>query len=323
MSGASTKTGNGRERVVTARLFEDSLTEITSDCDPLAGLFGPRSTMWTVGRESALMLGGLRSVLLQLAHPFISESLKYVSGPGRNVRERFVETMRSCSALTFGDREEVIATARNVFAIHRRVGGRFDSNLGRFASGTHFRANEADALWWVAATLWDSSLLAFERFVRPLSPAEKDAYLADCRCWTRLFGVPEEVMSTDWPSFERYMQEMLASDTLAVSDRARNAAEHILRPSSWLTSPLYSWIRVMTTAQLPPRLRDEFGFPYGRKQRRIAETSEKLLRPVIRHLPKTLRYNPMYIRALRRLEGKQRDHPVSEVVVRILVSALR
>ncbi len=33
------------------------------------GFYGPGSVAWKVGRETAVLLGGSRAVLMQLAHP--------------------------------------------------------------------------------------------------------------------------------------------------------------------------------------------------------------------------------------------------------------
>ena len=38
----------------------------------LAGLFGPRSITWKINRESVLLLGGGRALLLQIAHPLVA-----------------------------------------------------------------------------------------------------------------------------------------------------------------------------------------------------------------------------------------------------------
>ena len=306
---------------VTKATIERDLADLAETCDPKAGLFGPGSMMWSVGRESALMLGGLRSVLLQLAHPFVSESLKYASD-ARDVRQRFINTMRYCSALTFGDREEVIATARRVFSFHSRVEGQLSSNAGRRQAGGRFSANDIDALWWVAATLWDSSVVAYETFVRPLSETEKDAYLHDCRRWSRLFGVPDSVMPEDWQEFQSYMRDMLASDVLHVTDRAREAADHIMTSPRRRTVPLYAWIRNVTAAQLTPDLRQAFGLSYRAGGRAVQRASVGILKPLIKIMPASLRYNPMYLRALSRVSDANHGSAVSEAVVSILVSTL-
>jgi uncharacterized protein (DUF2236 family) len=310
------------EHVVTDAAFESALAGLAARCDRDAGLFGPGSMMWMVGRETALILGGTRSVLQQLAHPFVSASLKYVSGPGRNVRQRFIRTMHYCTALTFGNREEVMTAARKIFAIHGRVDAHLDRAAGVFPRGTRFRANEVDALWWVAATLWDSSVVAFETLVRPLTLDEKNAFLDDARRWSGLFGIPESAMSPDWPSFERYVREMTASDVLTVTDLGRHAARRIFQSPRRVTAPLYAWNRILTTGLLPPRLRREFDLPYGPREQRLFRRSVRCLGPVFRHVPGPLRYNPVYMRATRRLNGTTSGHPVSEAMVRLVLATL-
>lgn len=307
---------------VTSVAHEKALREVVSRSDAIAGPFGPHSMLWTIARESALIFGGLRSVLLQLAHPFVSESLKYVSDQAKNARERFVITMYYCSLLTFGESREVSTAARQVFTIHSRIAGELSHDIGAFRRGRHFQANDPAALWWVAATLWDSSVLAYETFVRPLSTEEKDAYLADCRRWSRLFGIPESMMAPSWSDFERYMADMLASDKLAVSQRAQEAADHIMRPPNKLTAPLYSWMATITAVQMPPSLRDAFGLHFGEREQRTFDRTVRIARPIIRRLPKSLRYNPIYIRATRRVKGLRGANAVSEAILRLLLASL-
>jgi uncharacterized protein (DUF2236 family) len=40
--------------------------------EPLAGIFGPDSMPWQIGREQLIFLGAGRALLLQLAHPWVS-----------------------------------------------------------------------------------------------------------------------------------------------------------------------------------------------------------------------------------------------------------
>jgi len=66
-----------RTEPVTSEALESALADVLDGCDARVGPFGPKSVMWTIGRESALIFGGLRSILLQLAHPFVAESQKW------------------------------------------------------------------------------------------------------------------------------------------------------------------------------------------------------------------------------------------------------
>src|SRR5438128_1690298 len=39
------------------------------------GLFGPGSTVWRIGRERALLLGGPAALLMQIAHPLVATAV--------------------------------------------------------------------------------------------------------------------------------------------------------------------------------------------------------------------------------------------------------
>ena len=70
------------------------------------GFYGPGSVAWKVGRETAVLLGGSRAVLMQLAHPLVAMGVSahssYMSDPfGRAMR-----TFMHGEMLMFGSLEK-------------------------------------------------------------------------------------------------------------------------------------------------------------------------------------------------------------------------
>jgi hypothetical protein len=70
-------------------------------------------------------------------------------------------------------------------------------------------------------------------------------------------------------------------------------------------------------------LRQNFELPFGSRERRIFAASVRALGPCYRRLPRILRHNPKYVRAMRRIEGMPPEHPVCRGLIRLLKSALR
>jgi uncharacterized protein (DUF2236 family) len=79
----------------------------------------------------------------------------------------------------------------------------------------------------------------------------------------QLFGVPAKAIPPTLADFARYFEGQIASETIAVTDTARDIAAVIMR------APLPAPIRLIapahrlsTAALLPPRLRQEYGLPW-------------------------------------------------------------
>src|SRR5690242_2400955 len=68
----------------TARLNEEDRARLRfaagRTIDPQRSLFGPQSLTWRVSRETTLLLGGGRALLLQIAHPLVAAGVVEHSG---------------------------------------------------------------------------------------------------------------------------------------------------------------------------------------------------------------------------------------------------
>src|SRR4051794_31092180 len=87
------------------------------------GLFGPRSATWMVDREMALILGGPRALLLQIAHPAVAAAVERHSDFRSDPLGRLQRTLDSIFAIVFGDRESALAAAARVARRHAPITG--------------------------------------------------------------------------------------------------------------------------------------------------------------------------------------------------------
>ena len=127
--------------------------------DPLVGLYGPDSMMWRVGRcHLASMLGAGRALLLQVAHPWITQGVDHHSRTRTDPLGRARRTFTNVLTMTFGSLEQALAAAERVHQVHSHIRGALDYSAGGFAQGDEYRANEVNAMVWVHATLWDSAM---------------------------------------------------------------------------------------------------------------------------------------------------------------------
>ena len=276
--------------------------------DPRAGLFGPGSASWRVNRESALFLAAGRAALLQLAHPWVATALQQHSTVMDRPIARFHSTFRIVFTMIFGTAERAAAAARHLYELHTHIQGDMAEDVGRWARGSHYQANETAALRWVFATLIESAVLAWEAVLPPLAPAELEAYYADSRSLAGLFGLRAESLPPDWKSFLIYCREMEQSDELGVSDTARDMGQRLLRGAGSgfarvLKPP--GWYRAITVAWLPGRFRREFGLRFGADEERAVASARERLPRWYGRLPATMRFVGPWHEAQARLAGRR------------------
>ncbi|MGC1871257.1 MAG: oxygenase MpaB family protein [Acidobacteriaceae bacterium] len=270
---------------------------------PNDGIFGPSSISWRINRESALFLGAGRASLLQLAHPWVAAALDQHSSLRSDPVARFHNTFKVVFTTIFGTLHQALAASRSLYQLHTRIQGEMPTSAGAFPAGSHYQANEVDALRWVFATLVESAIIAYESVLSPLSAAEKETYYAESKTLAMLFGIPPNDLPPDWNAFEHYNREMWTSDTLAITPMSREMAHRVLHGrGSWV--PVPCWYRALTAAWMPDQLREAFALHYGEEEHRAAAKVIRRLPTVYRRIPASLRYVGPYHEACARLHHR-------------------
>jgi uncharacterized protein (DUF2236 family) len=214
-----------------------------------------------VHREWAVAFSGPRALLMQATHPVAFEGFFAHTGAMDAPYERLARTAKVMDTIAFGTREDADRATRRVRAMHRRVRGELAHPAGRFPAGTPFAADDPELLLWVLATLVDSALVVYDRYVGSLSHAERDAYWQDYRVVGGLFGLREDDMPADVDAFDDYMHDMIHGDDLFVTSAARDLAiEIVMRPPvPLIRRPVLELVNFVTVGLLPPRLRRQYG----------------------------------------------------------------
>jgi uncharacterized protein (DUF2236 family) len=152
--------------------------------------------------------------------------------------------------------------------IHGGVRGVAREALGGFPPGTTYAARDPALLLWVHATVLVATVRAYERFVGPLTPAERDRYCAQSAHWGHLLGIPLADLPCDWTALDRYVAAMLTEGTIEVTPLARTLAQAVLAGPVPPHVPRWLWparrpLQLITAGLLPPALRDEYGLPWS------------------------------------------------------------
>ncbi|CAA9514681.1 MAG: hypothetical protein AVDCRST_MAG85-2538 [uncultured Solirubrobacteraceae bacterium] len=249
--------------------------------------FTEDSMLYRVHREYAVALSGPRALLLQATHPIAFEGFFAHTSALDDPYGRLNRTAAVMDAILFGPRDRADRLTKRVRAMHRKVTWEID--------GTTWRADDPDLLLWVLATLVDSALLVYQRYVGPLTRDERDAYWQDYKVVGHHFALTDDDLPDTIEDFEAYMASMLAGDFLGLSDDARDLAIDIVMspPVPLAARPLLELANQITVGLLPEKVRKMYGFSWdparGLAVRAGAEYTKRLVVPLlpgfIRHVP--------------------------------------
>jgi uncharacterized protein (DUF2236 family) len=197
-----------------------------------------------VSRERVLLVGSQRALVMQLAHPLVAAGVDQHSDYPARAMDRLRRTLDLSLVMIYGSPEESRAAAAAVRSVHERVSGR--------AEGVAYRATDPHLLQWVNATLIDTTLVVYERFVRRLREADRRRYYDETVAAAEAFGIPREVIPPDLPAFRTYLRGVLGGPELRATDAGWRLVRDVLHPP--LPLPLRiptAAIRRLTVALLP------------------------------------------------------------------------
>lgn len=243
--------------------------------------------------EGVLLAGGLRALLLQLAHPAVGHGVARHSAFEADPLGRLWGTLSFIYVVAAGEPDLVRRVARSVGAAHRPVVSGADAPVA-------YDARDPRLQLWVAATIHDTALRIVEAVWGPLPEALADELLARNGRLATVLGLPEG----DWPStraaFDAVFAELAADlrfdeatlPVVAALVRARAVPRWIR-----LVMPAYARATLGTLPGLEAQLEPVIGrgpdlLPLARR-----------LAPAWRLLPRSLRLLP----ARRFLEAARRE----------------
>jgi uncharacterized protein (DUF2236 family) len=275
----------------------------SSSHPPGEGFFSPDTMMWQVNREMALLLAGGRALLMQLAHPKVAAGVADHSHFKDDPLGRLHRTMSTMWSIVFDEVPNAIAAVERVKNVHRKVQGVVTLQES-LPAGTPYDALDPQLLLWVHATLIDSAIVAYDLFVKALTPDGKSHYYDDSRKLAYLFEIPDSLVPSSLADFDAYMERMLTGGDITVGPTARSLAMEILHPHPWILKPAGPLFRLITAGILPERLREAYRLSWNaRKKKRFYFVAKgaKWLLPII---PRPLRIVPNARRAENHLSGR-------------------
>jgi uncharacterized protein (DUF2236 family) len=270
---------------------------VTADARAEAvGLFGPGSVSWRIDRELMVLAGGSCALLLQAAHPSVAAGVAQHSTYASDPFGRLMRTLDSSFSVVFGTRSEAEATLRRVNAIHTAVRGRRDD-------GAAYSALEPEALLWVHATLIDTAVRVFDRFVAPLTDDDRQRYHEESARVGIALGIPADTMPATFGQLRQWMEDMIGSGRVRVTSDARRIARTVLYPTRFPPRPAWDVAHLVSMTSLHPEIRRQYGIGWSPARERGMERLAALSRRALPWVPSLIRHAPQARAADRRVAG--------------------
>ena len=215
--------------------------------------FGPEDPIWQVHADAAMLVGGLRALLLQSLHPLAMAGVAGHSGFRSDPWGRLQRTSHFIATTTFAVVEDADRAVRIVRAVHRRV-------TGTTPDGAPYAASDPHLLRWVHLAEVDSFLDAYQRYGKGrLSLAQADEYVAQTGVTATALGVldPPGTVAELEAGLDSYRGELRATV------EARDVAKFLLLdpPLPAHLRPAYGTLAVAAAATLPSYARRMLRIP--------------------------------------------------------------
>lgn len=272
------------------------MTSETSRSDAV-GYFGLDTVTWQLYREPLFVIGGVRALILQIAHPAVADGVARYSGFQKDPFGRGYRTFAAMAMIYFGTKKQADETAQRLWRIHSGIrSAEYGARNTEYR--TPYTANDPDLLLWVLATIIDTTLQVYERVpLLGLPPGWEIQFYEESKIAAQVLGIPKETFPADLQAFQIYFAEMLNGDLLGSTGTCREMAQAIVKHprapkklsallvAGWLPSPLCGRLGIDAGANPAIRL-EKWLRRFGR---------------IYRVLPVWLRYNPAYHQAQYRI----------------------
>jgi len=250
---------------------------------------------WRVDREVLILAGGTCALLMQLAHPAVAAGVAQHSDFQQDPFARLRRTLRSSFEVVFGSTPRAEHAIARMNAIHSVVRGEIPE------SGEPYSARDPALLLWVHATLIDTALRVYERYVAPLTDADAQRYYAESHQIATRLGVPASTLPETLVELRAEMARRIGCGEVRVTPTARSLARFVLYPSSRPPRLVWDVAHLVSLSVLPAELRRGYGIGWSPARERGMRRAASVMRAVLPLVPAPLRFVPQYRTAARRI----------------------
>lgn len=211
--------GSIRHQLIGDRVPVRDLSAV-DDGDP--GLFGPGSATWQVHADAAMLIGGVRALLLQTMHPLAMAGIAEHSAYRTDPMGRLWRTSEYVGTTSFGTTAEAERAVAMVKKVHVRV-------AGTAPDGRPYSANDPHLLAWVHHALTESFLVSYQRYgAQKLSATQADRYVAEQAVLAEMLGATTPGPARTVAELDAWMHGIRPE--LRAERQARDAVRFLLNP---------------------------------------------------------------------------------------------
>lgn len=266
---------------------EELLENLSNSCkDETVGFFGPNSMTWKLYREPFVLLGSSRALLLQIAHPAIADGVKNYSDFQKNRAGRAHRTFTSMIRIWFGDKKTAINSAKRLYNIHSMIRGTAAWEIEDETIYKPYCAADSDLLFWVLATMIDTTLIVTEKIKGEIASEEKNQFFEESKITAQLMGIPLEDYPTNLTAFYKRYNAILNSKTLFIGKSGTTISKAIFK----LPYPIRRFLKLIAGGFLPPNVSTQFGLSLNKYSKSafnfiisISKLNYKLTPDILRH----------------------------------------
>lgn len=231
----------------------------------MSGYFPEGSMLrWVQSHRAVGHTYGQRALIVGATHPVPYVGTAQATLARERPFERLARTAKVFETVYFGTRAEADRVLRGVESMHRRVKGELTQDEGSFPAGTPYDAFDPELMFWTMAMLADSSRVAFETLVRPLSRGEREDLWADWVRFGELFGMPRDAAPATGLDFEEWMRAWLRGGRMHLTEEARVVGRSIATrmPVPAQLAPGIQLTNLVVRGMLPPEVRALYGLTW-------------------------------------------------------------
>ena len=261
---------------------------------PVLGRLDPQATtgfardsmIRVVTAEPCIAMVLQRALTLEVAHSKVGAGVHEHSLFRQQPVRRLWSTLDTALRLLYGNAAVSRAAAQQVYSLHDHINGDLPEPSAAWPHGDRYTAHDSSLLLWVWATLVETSLTAYQRWLRPLSVAEADAFDADMCTFATFFGIPSSIVPPDRDAFDAYYESVLAGDELQPTPTSMGMVRDVLWFRAWnVPAPLVRRLRVLSIGVLDPRVIERFGLTLSASDERLFDRLDGILRRTYRYRP--------------------------------------
>lgn len=273
--------------------------------------FSPDSAIWAINREQILLLTGMRVLLMQLAHPMVAEAVYKHSYVFEKPILRLQRTLDLTLAMVYGTKLEVQQAIADIEAAHRPAVGRIENSIGKHQAGAVYNPRNPRQALWVFATLTEGAIFGYEKLVSPLSDERKEEFFENSRTIAEWMGIRASYIPKNYVGLQNYMQEVVETKEVCVSEKARKVAPFVTAQSIFgvniATYPLFRF----NIGLLPEAIRQQYGYSLPSWEQKLVNYTCSLSRMIVPGLPKILRFMPKYRHAIKNISRQTVSNGIS------------